>query len=90
MAKTGENASLKNYTRKTKSLFIIFDYFESTLILENNRKKNPGKPYTNKYQDHVGCSFDYQLACVDSQFSKQFKPYFSEDNFHARYCSYCP
>ena len=34
--------------------------------------------YTNKYQKHVVCSFDYNV-CIDHKFSKLFKSYLSED-----------
>ena len=33
---------------------MIYADFESILIPENNGKQNS---YTNKYQNHVGCSF---------------------------------
>ena len=28
-----------------------------------------------KYQDHIPCSFTYQLVCVDDKFTKQTVPY---------------
>ena len=50
--------------------FIIYVDFESILVPENDGKQNPDKSYTNKYQNTVGFSFGYKLACVDDQFSK--------------------
>ena len=39
--------------------------FESILIPEKNGKKIPGKPFMNKYQNHVSCGYVYKLVCVD-------------------------
>ena len=50
--------------------FIIYVDFESILVPENDGKQNPDKSDTNKYQNTVGFSFTYKLACVDDQFSK--------------------
>ena len=60
MAKKDETVELKHYTRKVKSPFITCADFEIILLTENNRKQNPDEPYTNKYQNHVGCSFGYK------------------------------
>ena len=38
--------------------------------------KNNGS-YTEKYQDHIPCSFAYKVACVDNKFSK--KLFFTEE-----------
>ena len=35
-----------------------------------NSDKNNGS-YTEKYQDHIPCSFTYKVACVDNKFSKK-------------------
>ena len=53
--------------------FKIYANFEcilrSTLSKEvNNSDKNV--PYTEKYQDHIPCSFAHKAVCVDNQFSK--------------------
>ena len=42
------------------------------LVPKNIRKQNSDESHTNKYQDHVGCSFGYKLVCVDDQFTKPF------------------
>ena len=60
---------IKVYRQKI-SKFIIYVDFESILVPENDGKQNADKSYTNKYQNTVGCSFGYKLACVDDQFSK--------------------
>ena len=46
---------------------------------ENNGNQNPEESFTNKYQLHIGCSYDYKLVCVDDKYSKPFKTYLRED-----------
>ena len=60
-------------------MFIIYAYFESILVPENNGKQNPEESYTNKYQKHIACSYEYKLICVDDKFTKPFKTYLDED-----------
>ena len=64
-----------NFERKMKSPFMIYGHFESILVPEDNVKQNPNESYTNKYQKHVACSYDYKLVCVNDKFSKSFKSY---------------
>ena len=54
---------------------MIYLGFESISVPGNNGKQNPDESYTNKYQNHVGCSFVYKIVCVDDQFSKVYKLY---------------
>ena len=77
-------------------MFIIYADFESILVSENNGKLNLEESYTNKYQKHIACSYDYKLICADDKFSKSFKTYLGEDavyNFinnmikESKYCS---
>ena len=49
--------------------------FESTLVPEDGGKQSPEKSYTNKYQNHVACSYIYKLVCIDDNFSKPLKSY---------------
>ena len=60
-------------------MFIIYADFESILVSENNGKQNLEESYTNKYQKHIACSYDYKLICADDKFSKSFKTYLGED-----------
>ena len=46
---------------------------------ENNGKQNLEESFTNKYQNHIACSYDYKLVCVDDKFSKPFKTYLGKD-----------
>ena len=48
---------------------MIYADFKNILVLENNRKKNPNESYTNKYQNHIPCTYGYKLVCVDDKFS---------------------
>ena len=82
--------------KKIKSPFKIYADFESILVPENNKKKHPEEPYTNKYQKHIACSYGYKLVSVDEKFSTSFKTYFGEDAIHnfinsmieeSKYCS---
>ena len=58
---------------------MIYVDFENILVPEFNGKQNPDESYTNKYQKHVACSYDYKLVCVGNKFSKPFKLYLGED-----------
>ena len=49
MSKKSEYVTFKNYERKLKLMFIIYVYFKSILVPENNRKQNPEDSHTNKY-----------------------------------------
>ena len=37
---------------------------ESKVLIKNNGS------YTEKYEDHIPCSFAYKVVCVDNKFSK--------------------
>ena len=79
MSKNGENVKFKNFERKTKSPFMIYTYFKSILVREDNGTQNPNESYTNKYQKHVDCSYGYKTVSVNDKFSKTFKLYLGED-----------
>ena len=51
---------------------MIYADFEINLVSENNGKQNPDESHTNKYQNHVFCSFGYKILCVHDQLSKPF------------------
>ena len=83
--KKDEDVKFMNYEKKTKSPFIIYADFERFL-----------KSYTNKYQEHVPCSYSYKLVRVDVKFSNLFNSFLGEDfvyNFinsmvkESKYCS---
>ena len=79
MPKKGEYIKFRNFGRKTKSPFMIYAAFRSTLLPEKNGNQNPEESYTKKYQNNVACSYGYKLKCVDNKFSKSFKSYLGGD-----------
>ena len=70
--KNGEYVKFKNCEKKFKSLFIIHANFEGILMPKTNGKENPEEPFTNKYQEHIGCSYGYKRICTHDNFSKPF------------------
>ena len=52
---------------------MIYADFESSLVSQDNVKRNQEKTYTNKYQTYVGYRYGYKLLCVDDKFSRRFK-----------------
>ena len=65
-----------------KSPFMIYADFESILVPHDIGKQNLNKPYPNKYQKHVGCSYSHKLVCVDGKFSRPFKSCLGEDTVY--------
>ena len=68
--------SFKNYFKQIHVLFKIYVDFECILKRFKSSDKNNGS-YTERYQDHVPCSFDYKVVCADNKFSK--KMFFTEE-----------
>ena len=33
----------------------------------------------NRYREHIVCSYNYKLKCVNDRYSKPYKAYFGED-----------
>ena len=48
---------------------MIYADFEIIIKPEDNWKQNPDDSFTNKYEKHVVCSYDYKLVCVDDKFN---------------------
>ena len=61
MPKKDQYVKFKNFERKIESPFMIYADFESILVPEDNGKQNPNESYTNKYQKHVACTYDYKI-----------------------------
>ena len=53
MPNKGEYIKCKNFRRKVKSPFMIYEDFENLLVPEDNGKQNPNQPYTKETQKHV-------------------------------------
>ena len=63
--------SFKNYSKQLPAPFIICADFECILcptLSKNSCDKNIS--HTEKYQDHILCSFAYKVVCGDNKFSK--------------------
>ena len=77
--KLGEGSiSFKNCSKQLFVPFKIYADFEYILCPTSlNRVKTSDKngSYTEKYQDHVPCSFAYKVVCVDNNFSKDVVMY---------------
>ena len=56
----------ENYFKQLPVPFKIYADFECNL---KKVKCNEGS-YTEKYQDHIPCSFAYKIVCIDDRFSK--------------------
>ena len=71
MSKKGETVKLKNYAKNKRSHHLWFMLILKVIWYQKkNGKQNSDESYTNKYQNHVGCSYRYKLTCVDNQLSK--------------------
>ena len=67
--------SFKNYSKQWSAPFKIYADFECILGATPSKgvkssDTNNGS-YTEKYQDHISCSFAYKVVCVDNKFSKK-------------------
>ena len=60
----------KNYFKQSSVPFKIYADFESILKGAQINIKNNAS-YTEKYQDHIPCSFAYNVVCIDDIFSKK-------------------
>ena len=65
--------SFKNYSKQLSVPFKIYAGFECILRPTSSKKvksRDKNGSYTEKYQDHILCSFAYKAVCVDNKFSK--------------------
>ena len=60
MPKKVEYVNFKNYEKKIKLKFMLYEDLESILVLEVNGKQNSEEAYTNKYQKNIVCSYCYK------------------------------
>ena len=56
----------ENYFKHIPVPFKIYAVFECNL---KSVKYNEGS-HTEKYQEHIPCSFPYKVACIDDRFTK--------------------
>ena len=62
--------SFKNYFKQIHVHFKIYVDFECILKGVKSSDEN-NDSYTEKYQDHIPCSFAYKVVCADNKFSKK-------------------
>ena len=65
----------ENYFKQIPVPFKIYADFECNL---KKVKCNEGS-YTEKYQDHIPCSFAYKVVCIDDRFTKPIVVYRGEN-----------
>ena len=77
MINNGQNVKLEKgftefqkFNRQISVPFKIYADFECLLKRCDVRINYDCFSYTQKYQDHIPCSFDYKVVCVDDKFSK--------------------
>ena len=62
--------SLKNYFKQLPVPFKVYADFECILKEIKISDKN-NSPYTEKYYEHIACSFAYKVVYIDNKFSKK-------------------
>ena len=62
--------SFKNYFKQLPVSFKIYPNFECILKRVRGGYKYNGS-YTERYQDHIPCSFAYKIVCIDNKLSKK-------------------
>ena len=69
--------SFKNYSKQLLNSFKNYADFECILRPISSKKKfsNINGSYTEKYQNHIPCSFAYKVVCVDNKLSKDVVMY---------------
>ena len=60
----------KNYLKQLAVSFKVYADFESILKGIKSNDRNNNVSYTEKYQNHIPCSFAYKVVCIDDKFSK--------------------
>ena len=72
--------SFKNYSKQIPIPFKIYADFECILKkVDGDIECSSNSSYTRKYQNHVPCSFAYNVVCVDNKFSKKIILYRGKD-----------
>ena len=63
--KPGETLKFKNYERLHDVPIVVHADFECFVNPLKTKNKDPEKPYTTKYQNHIPSGFCYVASCVD-------------------------
>ena len=72
-----EYINFQSFQRLEKKPFTIYCDYECTLI--GSTDNISFAPNTKIYKDHIVCSCDFKLVCVDDRYSKPYKTYFGKD-----------
>ena len=59
----------KNHFKQLAVSFKIYADFESLLKGVKSSDENNNTSCTEKYQDHISCSFAFKIICIDNRFS---------------------
>ena len=63
--KSGDTVRFKNYERLHNVPIVVYADFECFVNPLETEYKDPKKPYTVKYQNHVPSGFCYTISCMD-------------------------
>ena len=70
--------SFKNYSKQLPAPFKIHADFECILRPTSSKRvksRDKNVSHTEKYQNHIPCSFAHKVVCVDNKFSKDVVMY---------------
>ena len=68
----GKQSVSIEFKKDSKQLAVPFKIYADFEFILKGVKSNDqnNSSYTEKYQDHIPCSFDYKVVCIDDKFSK--------------------
>ena len=82
MLKKGSTVKFKNFHNQLSVPFVIYADFEALTQKVDSCQPDENKSYSEKYQQHIDCSFAYKLVCCyDDKFSKPIQLYRGENAF---------
>ena len=80
MLKKGSTVKFKNFHNQLPVPFVIYADFEALTQKVDSCQPDENKSYSEKYQQHIDCSFVYKLVCCyDDKFSKPIQLYWGEN-----------
>ena len=81
MPKEGSKVQFQNYYKQLPVPFVIYADFEAITEKVSGCQPDDAKSYTDKYQNHTGCSYGYKVVCCyDDTYSKPVKIYRGENS----------
>ena len=75
----------KNHFKQSDVPFKIYGDFECNVKEVKGIDRNNNTSYSEKYEAHVACSFDYKVVCVDDRFRKPIVLYREKNNVVYRF-----